>query len=339
MTNKSADIRVGISGWRYTPWRGTFYPKGLLQKNELHFASRTVNSIEINGSFYALQSPKSYQAWYADTPENFVFSVKAPRFITHIKRLRDVQEPIANFFASGVLQLKEKLGPILWQFPPSFKFDKEKFENFLKLLPRDTFAAADCAKHCNPDQKNIDWETPPKKSRLRYSVEIRNESFRNEEFVDLLRKYKIALVVADTAGRWPQMEDITSNFVYMRLHGDAELYRSGYSDAALERWYQRMKAWSEGNQPDDAKLINSPKDNTEAAPKKDSDSTKSSRDVFCYFDNTDKLWAPYDARKILEKFNLADKLEEEPGKLPKDIKKPTEKKKPEEDKKQASLAF
>lgn len=188
-----------------------------------------------------------------------MFSIKAPRFITHIKRLREVEEPIANFFASGMLQLKRKLGLILWQFSPNFKFDKEKFENFLQLLPIDTLAAADCAKNCNPDQKNIDWDTPLKKTRLRYCVEIRNESFKNEEFVDLLRKYKIALVVADTAGRWPQMEDITSNFVYMRLHGDAELYRSGYSDEALERWYQRMKLWSEGKQPDDAKVIGEPK--------------------------------------------------------------------------------
>ena len=133
-----AAIHIGISGWRYTPWRGDFYPKGLTQKRELQFASRAVNSIEINGSFYALQRPERYAQWYAETPEDFVFSVKAPRFITHIRRLRDIHKPLANFFASGVLELKEKLGPILWQFPPNFKFDAELFERFLEQLPRNT---------------------------------------------------------------------------------------------------------------------------------------------------------------------------------------------------------
>lgn len=296
MTQSSkSEIRVGISGWRYAPWRGSFYPKGLVQKNELHFASRTVNSIEINGSFYALQTPERYENWYADTPDNFMFSVKAPRYITHIKRLRDVKEPIANFFASGVLHLKEKLGPILWQFPPSFKFDKDLFKQFLELLPADTHDVTGAPKKLD---KNV------AEKKLRHAVEIRNESFRNEEFIELLRHHKVALVVADTAERWPQIEDITSDFVYMRLHGDKELYRSGYSDAALERWYKRMKLWSEGKQPNDAKLITS---HVEKSHKP--------RDIFCYFDNTDKLWAPFDARKILKKFDLVEKLEEEPGKL------------------------
>ena len=141
-----AAIHIGISGWRYAPWRGDFYPKGLTQKRELQFASRAVNSIEINGSFYALQRPERYAQWYADTPPGFVFSVKGPRFITHIKRLRDIHHPLANFFASGVLELKEKLGPILWQFPPNFKFDPEVFENFLEQLPHDTQQAAALAR-------------------------------------------------------------------------------------------------------------------------------------------------------------------------------------------------
>lgn len=290
-----SDVRVGISGWRYVPWRNHFYPKGLIQKKELYFASRAVNSIEINGSFYALQTPERYQNWYEDTPDSFIFSVKAPRYITHIRRLRDVEEPIASFFASGVLELKEKLGPILWQFPPTFKFDKDLFKQFLELLPKDTHAAAKLKKY---DAKGI-----PKKP-LRHAVEIRNESFSDEEFIKLLRAYNVALVVADTAGRWPQLEEITSDFVYMRLHGDQELYRSGYSDKALDRWYQRMNLWRQGKQPDDAKLINPPQEDA-----------KKPRDIFCYFDNTDKLWAPFDARKILEKFDLAKHLEEEPGKL------------------------
>ncbi len=288
------DIRVGISGWRYAPWRAHFYPKGLVQKNELHFASRTVNSIEINGSFYALQTPERYQNWYEDTPDNFIFSVKAPRYITHIKRLRDVQEPIVNFFASGVLELKEKLGPILWQFPPSLKFDKNLFTQFLELLPMDTHTAQQTKK--SGDKKKL-------KTPLRHAIEIRNESFNNSDFVKLLKHYHVALVIADTAGRWPQMEEITSDFVYMRLHGDQELYCSGYSDAALQYWYERIELWSQGKQPHDAKLITFAHDKLYKP-----------RDVYCYFDNTDKLWAPFDARKILEKFGLAKNLEEEPGK-------------------------
>src|ERR1700712_4191888 len=142
------DIRIGISGWRYTPWRGDFYPDGLTQKNELKFASRAVNSIEINGSFYSLQSPELYARWYDDTPQGFVFSVKGPRYITHVRRLKEIDEPVANFFASGVFQLKEKLGPILWQFAPNFKFDADRFEHFLKLLPHDGKAAKACASKC-----------------------------------------------------------------------------------------------------------------------------------------------------------------------------------------------
>lgn len=297
------DIRVGISGWRYVPWRGTFYPKGLIQKNELHYASRTVNSIEINGSFYALQNPERYANWYKDTPKDFIFSVKAPRFITHIKRLRDVEEPIANFFASGPLELRDKLGPFLWQFPPTFKFDKELFKNFLELLPASFHDAQVCAKKV--DKHFVSVESKPNKN-LRHAVEIRNESFVNEDFIHLLKDYGVALVVADTAGRWPQLEEITSDFVYMRLHGDAELYKSGYSDKALDHWYQRINLWSQGKQPENAKLILSPH----------SHKPLHSHDVYCYFDNTDKLWAPYDARKILEKFDLAEALEETPGRLP-----------------------
>lgn len=295
--NKSSgtNVRVGISGWRYTPWRGSFYPKGLVQKKELHYASRTVNSIEINGSFYALQTPERYQSWYADAPDDFIFSVKAPRYVTHIKRLRDVEKPIEKFFASGVLELKEKLGPILWQFPPKFTFDHTLFKEFLELLPTNTQSASEL----NKQDKNKIAKKP-----LRHAIEIRNDSFENEEFVELLHKYHVALVIADTAGRWPQIEELTSDFVYMRLHGDTELYRSGYSDSALENWYKRMVLWRQGKQPKDAKII-SPHRKPSPTP----------QDIFCYFDNTDKLWAPFDARKILEKFGLAKDLEETPGKL------------------------
>lgn len=295
-----SEFRIGISGWRYAPWRKQFYPEDLTQNKELYFASRAVNSIEINGSFYALQTPERYQSWHDETPEDFVFSVKAPRFITHIRRLKEVEQPIANFFASGVLELRGKLGPILWQFPPSFKFDAELFATFLELLPFTTQKAIKAA------AKYHDLENPAGRSRrLRHCVEIRNKTFLTAEFIELLRRFNVALVLADSAGRWPYLEDITSDFIYMRLHGDTELYRSGYTDTALERWFDRMQVWSRGGQPRDAQLTGRQGPQGEATE----------RDIFCYFDNTDKLWAPYDARKILAKLDLLDQLPAEPGKL------------------------
>jgi uncharacterized protein YecE (DUF72 family) len=299
-----AKFYIGISGWRYAPWRNNFYPKGLVQKKELYFASRSVNSIEINGSFYALQTPERYADWYADTPENFVFSVKAPRYITHIRRLNDVEEPIANFFASGPLELKEKLGAMLWQFPPSFKFNEQQFHQFLKMLPKTAGEALSITRKYHPD---FDLpEQVQKKRVLRHAVEIRNQTFVDETFIALLRRYNVAFVIADTARRWPYAEDITGDFVYMRLHGDTELYRSGYSEEAIDHWYRRIKFWSQGIQPRDAKLI--------------AKRTKlhGSLDVYCYFDNTDKLWAPQDARQLSHLLGV-DKEFEKPDDLLRDI--------------------
>lgn len=238
-----ANIHIGISGWRYAPWRGDFYPKGLTQKKELQFASRAVSSIEINGSFYSLQTPERYADWYADTPKGFVFSIKGPRYITHVRRLNDVEKPIANFFASGIFQLKEKLGPILWQFPPSFKFDAELFETFLRQLPHDTEAALAIAKGCEPRMEGRSYLSIDRKRPMRHAVEIRNASFAAPEFIDLLRKYRVALVVADTAGKWPHLEDLTSDFVYIRLHGAEELYTSG---TPMPRWTTGVNASSAG---------------------------------------------------------------------------------------------
>jgi len=299
------DIHIGISGWRYAPWRGDFYPKGLAQKKELQFASRAVSSIEINGSFYALQTPERYAGWYADTPEDFIFSVKAPRYVTHIRRLREVEKPIANFFASGIFHLRQKLGPILWQFPPRFKFDPELFEAFLQLLPNDTEAALESARGCEERMEGRSYLEIDQKRRLRHAVEIRNESFVDAAFVALLRKYRVALVVADTAGKWPYYEDLTSDFVYLRLHGDEELYTSGYTEAALKRWSQRIRRWSHGSQAQDARLI------TQRKPQ-----PRRSREVFCYFDNDVKVRAPYDARRLLDMLGLTATLETTPGKEP-----------------------
>lgn len=301
-----AAIHIGISGWRYTPWRGDFYPEGLPQKRELQFASRAVNSIEINGSFYALQTPKRYAEWYADTPEGFMFSVKAPRYITHILRLRDVHKPMANFFASGVLELKEKLGPVLWQFPPSFKFDAPLFEAFLKELPTDTQQAATLARQHEARLNGKASMQAHGKRALRHAVEIRHKSFVTPEFVKLLARHNVALVVADTAGKWPYAEDVTADFVYLRLHGDKQLYASGYTDAALKRWGERIDCWRHGKQPADAHLI----DPHHTPP------ARKQRDVFCFFDNDIKVRAPFDARQLLQRFALDKHLATAPGQLP-----------------------
>jgi len=290
-------VFIGFSGWRYPPWRGMFYPTGLRQADELAFASRALPSIELNGSFYALQRPASYAAWYEATPPDFVFSHKGNRYITHVRRLRDIDAALANVFASGVFQLREKLGPFLWQFPPSFQFDAERVEHFLSLLPHDTAAAQVLARSSearlrDQDPPRIDLEID-KKRPLRHAMEIRHDSFIDPAFIALLRKYKVALVVADTAGKWPQREDVTADFMYLRLHGAEELYASGYTDEALDRWAARIDAWRHGGEPDDAQRISDKRAQKRA-----------SRDIYCYFDNDIKVRAPFDARRLIDRLGL-----------------------------------
>lgn len=280
-------IRIGISGWTYGPWRGVFYPEGLAQKRELEYAGRQLNSIEINGSFYSLQRPTSYQSWYEQTPDDFVFSLKGGRFITHMKRLRDVEVPLANFFASGVLALREKLGPILWQFPPNFRFEPERFESFFKLLPRDTEEAAELAKNHDRKLKARALTRTDGKRPMRYAVEVRHASFLDPAFFALLRKHRIAFCFADSAGKWPYAEDVTSDFAYIRLHGAEELYASGYTDSALDWWAARIGAWSAGREPPDARRVH------DQPPK-----PRKSRDVYVYFDNDIKVKAPFDAMAL-----------------------------------------
>lgn len=293
-----ANIRIGISGWRYPPWRGVFYPPKLAQRRELEFASRALPTIEINGSFYSLQTPQSYAAWYDATPPGFVFSVKGNRYVTHILRLREIDTALANVFASGVFALREKLGPFLWQFPPSFRFDAERVEHFLSLLPHDTEQALDRARMCEPRMKGKTLLEIDAKRPVRHAMEIRNDSFIDDAFVAQLRKYKVALVVADTASKWPYREDVTADFIYLRLHGEKELYASGYTDEALGRWASRLRAWSAGREPRDAHRIS-----TMHAPK------RASRDIYCYFDNDVKVNAPFDARALIDKLGLTDGLQ------------------------------
>ena len=287
----SGSVYIGISGWRYVPWRGVFYPKGLAQHRELEYAAGRLPSIEINGSFYSLQRPESYAAWHAATPPGFVFAVKGNRFITHMLKLKDIEGPLANVLASGVFELRDKLGPFLWQFPPIVKFDPQRFEHFLSLLPQDTEAARELALQYQPRMEGrVALDAGPKRP-MRHAVEIRHESFLDPAFIAMLRRYNVALVVADTAGRWPLCEDVTADFVYIRLHGDKELYASGYEDDAIGSWAARIDAWRKGGQPEGARLVSPAAPPPAPAP---------ARDVYCYFDNDIKVHAPYDALRLIE---------------------------------------
>ena len=279
-------IRIGISGWRYAPWRSVFYPRGLAQHRELEYAARRFPTIELNGSFYSLQAPQSWLDWYRETPAGFVFAVKANRYITHFRKLNDVERPLANFFASGIFNLREKLGPILWQLPPQLGFDPVKFARFLDLLPHDTAAALRLARGREARMHGRSRLAIDRNRRLRHAVEIRHESFLDPAFVALLRRRRVALVVADTAGRWPYREDVTADFVYLRLHGDEQLYTSGYTPRALARWAKRIDAWHRGSEPPDAQRIDG------KAPR------ARRRDVYCYFDNDAKVHAPFDAQSL-----------------------------------------
>jgi uncharacterized protein YecE (DUF72 family) len=245
-------VRIGISGWTYPPWRGKFYPPGLPHREELRYVAERMNSVEINGSFYSLQRRSSYQTWAASVPEDFVFAVKGGRFITHMKKLSGIETPLANFFASGVLALDQKLGPILWQLPPNLGFDADRMEAFFAQLPRTVGSAAKIA--TNHDQR---------------------ESFRTREFYGLLRGHKIALVVADNPGQWPIITEITTDLMYVRLHGHDQLYASGYSDRELDEWAAKINSWTERG-----------------------------CDVYVYCDNDAKVRAPYDAMGLMDRLGV-----------------------------------
>lgn len=285
------DIRIGISGWRYKGWRGVFYPQDLRQKDELAFAANSFRTIEINGTFYSLQRPEYFASWRDQTPDDFLFAVKGPRFITHMLKLRRSGTPLANFFGNGLLALGVKLGPILWQFPPNFRFDAEKLSEFFARLPRDTNAAGRLAKQHDHRITGRVHLRPQVDAPLRYAIEIRHESFRCREFIDLLREHKVALVVADTVD-WPLLFDVTADFIYCRLHGSEELYASGYESESLDTWAKRVVTWSQGRELRDGDCAH-PRRAAKAGP----------RDVFVYFDNDAKVRAPFDARALQEKTN------------------------------------
>jgi uncharacterized protein YecE (DUF72 family) len=263
---KNGSIRVGIGGWTFEPWRGTFYPKGLAQKRELEYAGQHLTSIEINGTYYGSQKPESFARWREETPDGFVFSVKGTRFSTNRRVLAEAGQSVERFLTSGVLELKEKLGPINWQFLPTKQFDPEDFEAFLKLLPATLEGRS-----------------------LRHVVEVRHPSFRTPEFIALLREYKVATVLTDK-DTFPEIPDVTAPFVYARLQRASEKVETGYAPKALDEWAKRAKLWAEGGAPGDLEAVG-PK---EKSPPK-------SRDVFIYMINGFKPKAPAAAMALIAK--------------------------------------
>jgi uncharacterized protein YecE (DUF72 family) len=285
------EVRIGISGWRYAGWRGVFYPQKLAQRRELEFAASCFPSVEINGTFYSLQRPSSFRQWAAATSPKFVFSVKGSRYITHMLKLTKVEQPLANFFASGLLELGPKLGPMLWQFPPQNRFNAARLSDFFALLPRTHGAAAALARlHDSRLDGRASTDVAPgtnPATPLRHCVEIRDESFSTNEFITLLRENDIGLVVADTVA-WPLLFDVTADFVYCRLHGSEELYASGYRDETLDVWADRIVAWAQGRTAEGRRACA-----TEAECR--------TRDVYVYFDNDIKVRAPFDAQSLQRK--------------------------------------
>lgn len=272
-----AEARIGTSGWLYPGWRGSFYPPGLPHRAELEYNAANFTSVEINGSFYSLQRPASYQRWHEATPADFLFAVKGGRFITHMKKLADVETPLANFYASGVLALAGKLGPFLWQLPPNLGYHSERLGRFFELLPRSTTeAVALASRHddkLSPDRTYLQTAAD---RPLRHALEVRHSSFVCDSALELLRRHDIALVVADTAGKWPLIETPTARFMYVRLHGAEELYVSGYTDEALDRWAEKVQAWLGRD-----------------------------LDVHVYFDNDAKVRAPYDAQGLMRRLGVS----------------------------------
>lgn len=284
---RTAIVRIGISGWKYDGWRKVFYPAKLPQKRELAYAATRFATVEINGTFYSLQRPESFARWSSQTPDDFIFAVKGSRYITHMLQLKRANAALANFFASGILRLGPKLGPILWQFSPRFIFNPEPLEKFLKILPQTTLEAAALARKHDGRVTGRSFMAVHEDHPIRHAIEIRHDSFIDPQFIELLRVYNAALVCADTVA-WPRLMDVTADFVYCRLHGSEELYASGYDDNALDAWATRVAAWARGHEPDDAER---------ASPK--SGRKPGARDVFVYFDNDAKVRAPFDAEGLI----------------------------------------
>ncbi|MGH6938743.1 DUF72 domain-containing protein [Hypericibacter sp.] len=258
-------IHIGIGGWVFEPWRGVFYPDGLAQKRELEYASRKLTSIEVNGTYYGSQKPASFRKWREETPEGFVFSLKGPRFATNRRVLAEGGESVERFFASGVTELKEKLGPINWQLAPTKKFDAADFEGFLELLPKTVEGL-----------------------KIRHAIELRHESFKTPEAVALARKHGVAIVLAGDS-EFPLIADVTAPFVYARIMGTVEKEPTGYPAKALDRWAKRAQAWAAGGAPEDLETVT-------PHPKK-----SGSREVFLYVISGGKVRNPAAAMALIER--------------------------------------
>src|SRR5215207_95538 len=268
---------IGISGYDYKPWRGRFYPEGLPVRRWLEYASRQFESIELNGTFYSLKSPAVFERWVAEVPDDFVFAVKGGRFITHNLKLRNAEASLGNFFASGVLAFGAKTGPFLWQLPGTYRFDAERLDAFMRLLPRSSHDAEAVARgHDHRLRRGVLLKAAAP-VELRHAFEVRHPTYFHDEFYALLREHRCAFVIADTAGKFPYAEEVTADFVYVRLHGSEELYASGYTDEELDTWAKRIARWRDPKQ--------------------------GARDVYVYFDNDIKVHAPFDAMRLAERVN------------------------------------
>lgn len=259
---QSGTIRTGIGGWTFDPWEGTFYPEKLPKRRQLEFASRELTAIEVNGTYYGSQKPETFAKWASEVPDGFIFALKASRYSTNRKVLSEGGESVEKFMGQGLTELGDHLGPILWQFAPTKKFEPEDFEGFLKLLPEKRDGLA-----------------------LRHALEVRHGSFKVPEFAALARKYKMAIVYAEHAD-YPEIADVTTDFVYARLQKGSDDIATCYAPKDLDRWAARLKAWAGGSEPDDLPGID------------DHKPAKEPRDVFAFFITSGKVNAPNGAREL-----------------------------------------
>jgi uncharacterized protein YecE (DUF72 family) len=281
-------IRIGISGWSYKEWKGGFYPDDLSDDDYLEYAASVFDTIEINGTFYSLTDPATCRRWREAAPHGFQYAVKGSRYITHNKRLNDPRTALANFFASGILDLGERLGPILWQLPQNFSFDGKRLNAFLQMLPRDTEAAADLARGHDGRVEDVSYG-PGDRHRVRHVLEIRHESFLRPEMARIAQHHGIALCSSHSS-KWPYIEETTAGLIYLRLHGPGKLYASQYSDSDLDWWANRIRTWERGGNPDDAERI------SDLDPP-----SRKERDVYVYFDNTAQGHAPRNAQQLMDR--------------------------------------
>ena len=271
------DVHVGLSGWDYPRWQGDFYPADLAARRRLEYAAEHFDTLEVNASFYSLQRPTTYQRWYDATPPGFVFALKGGRFITHLKRLRDVGQGLANYFASGPLVLAEKLGPVLWQLPATIRFDEALIAEFLARLPRTTTAAAElAARHDDKLRGRVALDVDGERA-IRHALEVRHRSFDDPRYYDLLTRHDVANVASDSP-TWPLLDRRTTDAAYVRLHGHTELYASGYSGASLDRWADHCRSWAEHGP------------------------------VYVYFDNDARGRAPHDALALRKRLGLGGRV-------------------------------